>query len=329
VPRLVLAPALLLWLLLVPAAASAQTVTAPASRIEALAPGEQVPAHRPIDFRVRTTAPAGSVVVRISGAPDVTRSGLLDISRGRGIDLATSAGSEPEVHVAQTPRSFLVARRPGPYYWQAYLVGAAAEGADEPIGDVQTVTVEGPRPSSSRLYPRFGPRGRAAFYLSSAHFPSTVGGPRFRSVVRAAAHRWHLRSRTWTSLAAGRPDGYDVVGFGKLPGGVLGLETDYTIRGRVVEQDVRFNAAAPWNQGPGYPDFDEMDLESVVIHELGHMAGVRRHNAHCTNSPMIEALALGEWWRGPHDDWFFGCGGGAAAASTTAWRFQTRAVALG
>jgi hypothetical protein len=315
--------------LLAPAPASAQTVTAPASRIDALAPAEQVPAHRPIAFSVRTSAPAGSVVIRISGAPDITGSGLLDITRGRGVDLATAPGGEPDVHVAQTPRSFLVSRRPGPYYWQAYLVSAAADGADEPIGDVQTVTVEGPRPSTSPLYPRFGPRGRAAFYLSSAHFPSSVGGPRFRSVVRAAARRWHLRSRTWTSLAAGRPDGYDVVGFGKLPGEVLGRETDYTIRGRVVEQDVRFNARAPWNQGPRYPDFDETDLESVVIHELGHMAGIRRHKTRCTNSPMIEALALGEWWRGPHDDWFFGCGGGASAASGSAWRFESRSIALG
>ncbi len=137
-------------------------MTAPASRIEALAPAEQVPAHRPIAFAVRTTAPAGSVVVRVSGAPDVTGSGLLNISGGRGIDLETTSAGDPEVHVAQTPRAFLVARRPGPYYWQAYLVGAAADGADEPIGDVQTVTVEGPRPSSSRLYPRFGPRGRAS-----------------------------------------------------------------------------------------------------------------------------------------------------------------------
>jgi hypothetical protein len=328
VPRL--APALLLLTagLLAAAPARAQTATAPASRIEALAPADQVPAHRPIAFQVRTTAPADAVVVRISGASDLTGSGLLDISGGRGIDLATTVGSDPEVHAAQTPSSFLVARRPGPYYWQAYLVGDAAIGAEEPIGEVQTVTVAGPRASTSRLYPRFGPRGRARFYLSSARFPASVGGARFRSIVRAAARRWNLRSRRWTSLAAGRPDGYDVVGFGRLPKGVLGLETDYTIRGRVVEQDVRFNAAAPWNQGPGYPDFDEMDLESVVLHELGHMAGVRRHKAHCTNSPMVAALGLGEWWRGPRDDWFFGCGGASAAAAAPAWRFRSRSVAI-
>ena len=109
---------------------------------------------------------------------------------------------------------------------------------------------------------------------------------------------------------------------------MLGLTTTFTLRGRVVEQDVRFNAAAPWNQGPRYPDFDEMDLESVVLHEFGHMAGVHRHKARCANSPMVEAIGPGEWWRGPHDDWFFGCGGGAATASTSAWRFESRAVAI-
>jgi hypothetical protein len=327
VSRLVLS--LLLGALIAPASAGAQTVAPPASRIEALAPAEQVPAHRPIAFRVRTTAPAGSVVVRVSGSPRLAPSGLLDISDGRGIDLATTVGSDPEVHVARTPGSFLVARRPGPYSWQAYLVGDAVADADEPIGDVQTVSVRGPRRSSSLLYPRFGPRGRASFYLSSAGFPSSVGGPRFRAVVRAAAHRWHLRARRWTSLAAGRPDGYDVVGFGRLPKGVLGVETDYTLHGRTVEQDVRFIASAPWNEGPGYPDFDEMDLESVVLHELGHMAGVGRHRPHCTNSPMVAALGLGEWWRGPRDDWFFGCGGAASTAGTTpAWRFVTRRVAV-
>ena len=325
VPRLAIA--FVLAALVGPAPAGAQTVAVPPSRIEPLSPAGQVAAHRPIAYRVRTSAPAGSVVVRISGAPDLTDAGLLDIARGRGVDLPTTAGSEPGVHVARTSRAFLAARRPGRYYWQAYLVGGVASGADEPIGDVRTVDVRGPRASTAPLYPRFGPRGRARFSLSSAHFPDTVGGPRFRSVVRAAARRWHLRARGWTSLAAGRADGYDVVGFGRLPSGVLGLEVDYTIRGRVIEQDVRLNADAPWNQGPGYPDLDEMDLESVVLHELGHMAGVRRHRPHCTGSPMVEALGRGEWWRGPRDDWFFGCGG-ASAAATSGWRFERRAVAI-
>jgi hypothetical protein len=327
VSRLVLA--LLVAAVLVPASAGAQTGASPASRIEPLAPAEQVPAHRPIAFRVRTTAPAGSVVVRVSGSPRIAASGLLDISDGRGIDLPTTAGGDPEVHEARTPRSFLVARRPGPYFWQAYLIGDTAADSDEPIGDVQTVDVGGPRSPTAPLYPRFGPRGRASFYLSSARFPATVGGARFRSIVRSAAHRWHLRPRRWTSLAAGRPDGYDVVGFGRLPHRVLGRETDYTLHGRIVEQDVRFDAAAPWSQGPGYPDFDAMDLESVVLHELGHMAGVKRHRPHCANSPMVAALGLGEWWRGPHDDWFFNCGLGAATASAPAWRYVSRTVAVG
>jgi hypothetical protein len=43
---------------------------------------------------------------------------------------------------------------------------------------------------------------------------------------------------------------------------------------------------------------------------------------------MIEALAPGEWWRGPNDAWFFGCGGGASAAAAPAWRVQRRAVPI-
>jgi hypothetical protein len=325
VTRLTPALGLLLAALALPAPARAQDAASP---IEPLSPGATVAAHTAIAFKVRTTAPAGSVVVRVAGSPQLLGSGLLRIAGGRGVDLQTAPGADPDVHVARAPASFLAGRRPGPYFWQAYVTGDAAATAEEPIGPVEEVAVTGPKPSSAPLFPRFGPRGRASFFLSSAHFPASVGGARFGAVVRAAARRWHLHAKRWTSLAAGTPDGFDVVGFGHLPSGVLGLETDYTAGGRLVEQDVRFNAAVPWNEGPGYPDFDEMDLQSVVLHELGHMAGVKRHAARCANTPMVAGLGLGEWWRSPSDDWFFGCGADAAAAALPAWRFASRTVAL-
>ena len=52
-----------------------------------------------------------------------------------------------------------------------------------------------------------------------------------------------------------------------------------------------------------YPDDNHIDLESVVLHELGHMAGNRHHQPRCTNSPMVESLGRGEWWHTPQD-WF-------------------------
>jgi hypothetical protein len=44
------------------------------------------------------------------------------------------------------------------------------------------------------------------------------------------------------------------------------------------------------------------------------MAGNRRHRKHCANSPMIEALGEGEWWRGARDHWFADCSRRASAA---------------
>ena len=53
----------------------------------------------------------------------------------------------------------------------------------------------------------------------------------------------------------------------------------------------------------------------MLLHELGHMAGNKKHRSRCTNSPMIEALGAGEWWRGSRDKWFGDCSSGARAAS--------------
>ena len=88
---------------------------------------------------------------------------------------------------------------------------------------------------------------------------------------------------------------------------MLGVQTDYVKRGKVVESDLALRADENWAAGPDYPALDEVDLESVLLHELGHMAGNKKHRARCTNSPMIEALGAGEWWRGARDKWFGDC----------------------
>ena len=296
-------PLALAALALAPAAAAAQADVP----LRYLAPGRTVDAGRALTFRI--DAPAGAVV-RVSGSPPTDADGLLSADAGAVLDLATTGG------VARTGASFLLARRPGPYWWQAYVPGGE-------VGPVQALTVSGPAHAHRRLYPTYGPRGHTSFYLSSAGFPATVGGGRFRTIVRTAAARWSLRARRWTSAPAGTRDGWNVVGFSPLPDGVLGLETDFRAGRRIVEQDVQFNDAAPWSQGPGYPDFDQVDLQSVVLHELGHMTGVERHRRRCANSPMVVGLADGEWWRGPDDRWFFGCGAASASAS---WRVERRVV---
>jgi hypothetical protein len=58
---------------------------------------------------------------------------------------------------------------------------------------------------------------------------------------------------------------------------------------------------------------ERFDVESVLIHELGHFARNARHAPRCANSPMSVSLAAGEWWRTPRDRWSF-CGARAASA---------------
>jgi hypothetical protein len=177
------------------------------------------------------------------------------------------------------------------------------------------------------LYPRFGRKGAAAFRVSSANVPLAVSKARFRTLARTTAARWKLRARGWTTAVAGVQDGKSVAGFSPdVPDGVLGLETDFMRNGHVVERDLALNTAQDWAPGPAYPGLAQVDLESVMLHELGHMAGNKRHRPRCTNSPMIEALGAGEWWRGARDHWFEGCTATAARAASGGGTFARRVV---
>jgi len=295
-------------LLALPASASANAALAP---LDYAAPTASVSRGAPLTFAVRTAAPDGSVVVRVSGHDEVDADGLLTGPDGTWLD-ETAAQATTDLAVWSVPADSVLRQRPGHYYWQAYLTGDAATSAEEPVGPVQELTVTLPYADKGRgtLFPKYGRRGATQrFYLSSAGFPGTVTGARFQKVVRTAASRWGLRALRWTSVEAGVRDGFNVAGFSSsVEAGVLGVQTDYVKRGKVVESDLALNASENWNAGPDYPALDQIDLESVVLHELGHMAGNKKHRARCTNSPMIEALGAGEWWRGTRDKWFDTCG---------------------
>lgn len=283
-----------------PAAAHAET------SYQYAGPRTTVRRGAPLTFSVRTSAPA---VIRISGTPTTNADGLLTGPEGTWVDEHPTVGSDG-VLTWTAPRSFLLRTRPGTYWWQAY--------AGDSVGPVRKLTVTLPRADRGRgpLYPRYGHRGHASFYLSSANWPAGLSGLRFQSVIRAAAARWGLRALRWTSLKAGRRDGFNVAGFSRrMPAGALGLETDYAKHGKIVEQDLALRADVDWNAGPGYPNLGQVDLQSVLLHELGHMAGVKRHRKRCTDSPMIESLGTGEWWRGPKDHFFAGCSATASGAA--------------
>jgi len=281
------------------------------------APSASISRGAPLTFAVRTTAPAGSVVVRVSGSDDVDAEGLLTGPEGTWLD-EPAKQALADLQVWSVPNASVLRQRPGHYYWQAYVAGDAAAETDEPIGPVQELIVTLPSADrgKGKLYPRFGRRGSQRFYLSSKHFPETISGTRFQRVIKTAAARWGLKAQRWTSVAAGVRDGFSVAGFSpKVPSGTLGVQTDYVRGGRIVERDLALRADENWAAGPDYPALDEVDLESVLVHELGHMAGNKKHRSRCVNSPLDEALGAGEWWRGARDKWFGNCSAVASAAS--------------
>jgi hypothetical protein len=181
--------------------------------------------------------------------------------------------------------------------------------------------------------------GGAGFYLDNTYVPRGVAPARFKNIVDRSARRWGLRdlghSDAEPATAAYLVDGIPEVGFSfGLPRGVLGQEILWYRRVRVgrrqvcrrtgshrachptvahfvlkiYDHDVALNANIRWNAGPWYPDTNHYDLETVVLHELGHFAGNPHHRPRCTNSPMVEALDRGEFWRAP-GEWFeYGCG---------------------
>jgi hypothetical protein len=184
-----------------------------------------------------------------------------------------------------------------------------------------------------------GRQGRGAgFQVNTTTIPTYINPSRFKNIVDRSPHRWGVRDRGSTSevpaLTRGQIDGIPEVGFSyRLPAAVLGAEIRWyapvrvgrhlvcrgrgrsrrchRTRGRVVrllvDHDVALDARVPWNLGPWYPDPSQFDLESAVLHELGHFAGNPRHQPRCTDSPMVEALGPGEFWRAPNEWFEYGC----------------------
>ncbi len=182
-------------------------------------------------------------------------------------------------------------------------------------------------------------RNGGGFVASTDVSNLLVPQARWLAILRTTAARWGLNDRGAVSRPVTNGDYENQVGFGyDLTSDTLGETVTTSVRryrrvrvcrrvhtrggrsvrrckrvrryaGRsVIDRDITFNTVSPyWEAGPAYPAANRYDLETVVIHEMGHFAG-NGHRPYCENSPMVEAIDTGEWWRSDTDHHWIGCG---------------------
>ena len=178
-------------------------------------------------------------------------------------------------------------------------------------------------------------------YIDSASYvPPDVDPAHFYGLVSEVAWRWDVDVAGESEYEAGYLNGEQTIGFSEdVVDGALGTAHVWsrpvyeyrrkkvcrrTSSGRrkcyykrkrvylyheIVEQDITLDYFSLWQQGPAYPSPTQYDLETVLLHEVGHFANPEdeNHVFGCENSPMRDALAPGEWWRA-EDDWYrIGC----------------------
>jgi hypothetical protein len=205
---------------------------------------------------------------------------------------------------------------PGTYYWQVVRTGA--DGSCAATEARQLVLASGVPSgpdlaglSSERIPGRIGSSNGASFVIRTGGIPAGVDRARYLTLVRNAARRWRLHS---LGTVPGRPvfgNGRSEVGFStaQVPRQALAV----TVFGRRRsdgrrERDLILRADLPWEQGPDHPTRGRIDLQTVLLHEFGHVAGNRFHVPRgCRDTPMVVGLATGEWWRSTTDYSYRAC----------------------
>jgi outer membrane protein assembly factor BamB len=126
--------------------------------------------------------------------------------------------------------------------------------------------------------------GRVRYFVRDAGVPG-VSADQVEAAVRRAGRTWEAVSTAsigfdeagLTPAPPFESDGLSVVGFLDQPDldRVLGATvfTVDTATGNLIEADIFFNASFEWSVAPG-GEPGRFDLESVAVHELGHLSGL-------------------------------------------------------
>lgn len=234
-----------------------------------------------------------------------------------GADVASATGTAS----AADPALFSFATgawyaTPGTYYWQVVRTGADGSCAATEARQLVLASAVPSQPdlaglSSERIPGRIGASNGASFRIRTGGIPSGLDRARYLALVRNAARRWRLHS---LGTVPGRPvfgNGRSEVGFStaQVPRQALAVTVfgDRRRNGR-RERDLILRADLPWEQGPDHPTRGRIDLQTVLLHEFGHVAGNRFHVPRgCRDTPMVVGLATGEWWRSTTDYSYRAC----------------------
>jgi hypothetical protein len=130
--------------------------------------------------------------------------------------------------------------------------------------------------------------GRIPYFVSDQPVPG-VSVDALEAALQRATSNWQAAPGStmtfeYQGRTSARPlvvDGRNTIGFLSHPEleGVLGVTATIidSVSGEVVESDMFFNSAVDWSVA-GNGEEDRFDLESIALHELGHMLGLN-HSA--------------------------------------------------
>ena len=324
---------------------------APVPTPVAPADGATAQAGAPLTFTARGQ---GALVVRVARSPAaVDGCGAIAEDGGRFDGAPSPARPDARaVHRARRPRRrrvVLAGRQPGGLQRRAGAPHHRRRVRCDDAGDARHAGGHPtPAPAGSAAQARARPdpvahrhqQPRAARPCAGRGLALGLAQPPV-ALVRNSARRWRLDARGPVKRVPRLGDGHDDVGFAAalVSQGALGTTTllrqNYVRVRRVcaasglphdrVRRPARASSSAtsrccptcPGQQGPAHPTSEEYDLETVVLHELGHWAGNLRHTpVGCHDTPMVKGLGPGEWWRSSSDWHYDACGAGRARAAS-------------